>query len=325
MALRPETLTPLSHRVLSPTPTAGAAGAAGVSESRTATEARKIRRGTGAIRRFLIRWGIRGTLLAAIWGVAHYKFSTEVDQASWAVRSAIHSAIYDVQINFEGLNHLRPEDLEVLVPVEKPVWWWLVAGPTVQRAVLENSLVKDAVVSRCSPFAIKCFNVTVVERVPSALVSVRGEWSLVGDDGGIIGPISHEGRARSQLPVISGLERFESVPQLLSSKLLTILELIEGLTTRGVTTVAIISDNEVLVTLDVGKPELLFELGARERLREQLVRLGEVELQLGERYNQARRIDLSFTSQAVVSFPPSDQAAPKGQSRGQGQSTSVSR
>ncbi len=229
-------------------------------------------------------------------------FPQELDYASWSIRKSFDLAIYNVEIEFIGLSRLRNEDLEVLLPTEKPFWWWLVSAPTIEKALVGQPLVKSAVVSRCAWYSIKCFLVSVVERQPVALVSLRGGWLLVGDDGGVIGPVSDDGRARSSLPIVIGSDRFETTPQVMREKLLAVLELFIALEPNSPTTVAFSSDSEVLLGFDTNHPEVLLELGTPSRISEQLTRLAEVSAQLGERLSQAQRIDLAFQSQAVVTF-----------------------
>ncbi len=255
-------------------------------------------KGIGSIR----RWMLRTIILVSAAIVSQLYFPKEVDDVSWSIRKTIDRAVYRLDVEFLGLSRLRQEDLEVVLPVEKPFWWWLVSAPTIEKALVAQPLVKSATVSRCAWYSLKCFQIAITERQPVTLVSLQSGWWLVGDDGGVIGPVSTEGRQRSVLPIVLGSDRFETTPQVLREKLLEVLELLNLLKGNTPRTVTFSGDSEVLLGFESNHPEVLLELGVLPRVVEQLTRLAEVSAQLGERLRSVRRIDLAFQSQAVVTF-----------------------
>lgn len=254
--------------------------------------------GGGLIR----RWILRSALFGAACVVAQLYFPNEVDEISWSIRKWIGQTVYHVDVKFTGLSRLRSEDLEVLLPTEKPFWWWIVSAPTVEKDLVGQPLVKSVNIVRCSWYSLKCFEISVTERKPAALVSLQTGWWLVGDDGGAIGPVSDEGRANSELPAVLGGERFETTPQVLRERVMTVLDLLAALGSGAPKSIRFSSDSEVLLDYGANLPEVLLELGMPAWISEQLTRLAEVRAQLGERFNEVKRIDLAFQSQAVVTF-----------------------
>jgi len=282
------------------------------SQQQAKLRTRRARRsGGGSIRRLFLL----GVVLIALVAAIKVKFPVQLDAASWMVRKTINAQIYSMTFKFTGLERLRAEDLEVIMPTAKPFWWWLSSGPTVESSLLQNPLVKQASFSRCTWYSVKCFTVKIIERAPSAIISLQERFWLVGEDGGVIGPVSKSGVTGSLLPTISGLERFEATPQILRDRLLLVLQLFSslkkpstGVAIHPVKTVAFFGDSDVLVTRATETeapdyvPEVVFALVPPEHIGEQVERLAEVEAQLGSKLLTVQRIDLAFQSQAVITF-----------------------
>ena len=231
-----------------------------------------------------------------------WQFPTEVDNASWAVRSFIHRNVYKIQTSFVGLERLKGEDLEVLLPTDKPFWWWLISAPSIERGLVANPIVKSAAIERCEWYALRCFKINIVERYATALFSLPGGWWLLGDDGVMIGQITADGKARSELPTIEGGARFSATPGVMRERILSVLALLSVFNDRDIKSITFSSDTEIILSFTDRSYEVLFELGTPDRVKEQIARLAEVKSQLGERIKDVSRIDLAFNSQAVVRF-----------------------
>ena len=162
-------------------------------------------------------------LFGAYSALVHY-YPDFPAEARWRTLNLYREVWLRKELQYLGLSLLRPEDLEVELPVDHSFLWWHFNHSLVKASLSANPLVQSGEVERCSRFALRCFRLTVQERAAGFVAEVNGREWVLGVDGAFLAPVP-VGRRGDDLPgvvYLAGLDSIASSPDAVRAQLAVI-------------------------------------------------------------------------------------------------------
>ena len=239
-----------------------------------------------------------------------------VQNSAKSISTRARNYFYEKKVNFEGTVRLSPKDLVATLPVDKSVIWWLANQETVEKKLLENSMIDQVDVSHCGYTSWGCFNIKITERKPEYVALLGNKPWLIGRDGGFIAPLDSFNSASiasmkmttedlNDAVFINGLLEKPYSPDVLEVKinfLSQAISLIQKKMKLKVREIEVNSDSEISVKFKNYEfpSKFTFSDASLSKIEDQTLRLKKIILEYGERASEIREVDLAFDHIAVV-------------------------
>ncbi len=237
----------------------------------------------------------------------------------------VNHLLLDKNVSYEGLSYVRSEEIEVLLPMEKSIPWWLFNKSQIETGLLRHSLVKKALLETCDTFAIAewgCFKVLIQERHPAYAALIEDEVWILGEDGGLLFPVSREQFDSQPLTKILSKNLARDVSSDVNLKILQVAgsspDLIHARLSYTRRALEIIEENsgleaamarcshqgEIRIRFDNYPFEVLFDYSedAPKTLALEAQRLAALLKEFGARAQTIELIDLAYNKLAIVRF-----------------------
>ena len=270
------------------------------------------------------------TALVAI-GYSVKTYHKEIYDFGLTLGDEIVALNYDKQIDYSGIHLLVESELAPLIPREKSVWWWLFNPESIEAAVSRSPFISEVSVEPCSSFLFDswgCFSISVVERVPSFIAEIEGDYWVVGQDGGFIAPapkkisidqyLSSLESKFGKLRVVRGLSAVRSSPDLVQARFTyarQAMDLIEQVSTHALEWGELRPNGEFAAKLSNWNLIANFDYDPdrADGLRQESERLKVLLEQFEGREHRIREIDLAFQKSAIVKLHEEETPQPKAQ------------
>lgn len=233
--------------------------------------------------------------------------------------------LYDKKVQFTGLSLVAEEELNRLLPMQNSVPWWLLSRESVETILLRHSLVKKAELRTCDRFAVTnwgCFVLDIEERRPAYAALIEDEVWILGQDGGLLFPVSREKFEKESLNEILSrhlarrvvgdqalkmLQIAGSSPDLIHARLeytRRAVEIIERHSGLEVALARCAHDGEIRARFEGYPFEVLFDykVDAPKTLTTESERLASLIKEFGARVQTIELIDLAYNKLAIVRF-----------------------
>ncbi|MCB0309891.1 MAG: hypothetical protein KDD42_01570 [Bdellovibrionales bacterium] len=261
---------------------------------------------------------IRKVLLFAVFAAfLHflYLYSSTLQNAVAGVSRRLSGVLNQRELRFAGLNFLHEKDLNLQRYSAKSNFWWLFNKEQLATDLRQHPLISEVQVSTCGSFGWGCFLISVTERKPAMFVMIGEELWMVGDDNGLIMPVTRGdsnglmGRLmvkyRIDGPIVEGILPSSGAPDVLAPRLKYVRGLIDTIETSTglkIDRVHLDSNGETAVFFRGLELEATFGLAKQDpnALATQARRLKAILDEFRGRHQLLKSVDLAFGTQAVV-------------------------
>lgn len=235
------------------------------------------------------------------------------------VAQSYEDALIRKKISIEGVNVLRSDRIQEVLPNDRSILWWNLNRSTIEALLEKNPYIQNAEVRSCSTvlFDWGCFVVSIEERLPAYLSLYGNNAVLLGEDGATIRTVDAQNledtlrrllKPTAQPPkVLVGLLTPGASTDVTEARfryLKSSINTIEDSATLRVERAELLQNGELSVRVS-GKPfAVTFDDTSRdgERLKDEVKRLEKLLVELRGREDQVEKVDLAFNKMAVVSF-----------------------
>ena len=247
----------------------------------------------------------------------------------------LETILYQKNVQFKNLSLVRDSELSPLLPQDKSVPWWLFNKQEVETQLLRHSLVRKATVRTCDRLAITnwgCFAIDIEERQPAFAALIEDEVWILGQDGGLLFPVSHREFEQESLKKILSkhlardmsadvrlkiLQVAGKSPDLIHARLSytrKALEIIEQESKLEVAMARCSKHGEIRANFEGYPFEVIFDYAENspDTLATEATRLAALVAEFGQRAQAIKLIDLAYNKLAVVRFNDSEQKAREG-------------
>lgn len=239
--------------------------------------------------------------------------------------SEVEHVVFDKRVAYTGLSYIRPEEIEVLLPMERSVPWWIFNKEQIETTLLRHSLVRKATLKTCDKLAVTdwgCFSIDVQERHPMFAALIDDEVWILGEDGGLLFPIPRDQFDTQPLAKILSKNLAREVPSSISLKILQVagsspdliharlsytrraVEIIEEHSRLEVAMARCSHQGEIRARFEGYPFEVIFDYAedAPKTLTVEAQRLSALVMEFGQRAQTIELIDLAYNKLAIVRF-----------------------
>lgn len=234
--------------------------------------------------------------------------STELPVVAKFVKNYGSKLKVEKQIKISGLQRLKISDLALQDFESKTLWWWYWNKSFIKTRLLENTWLESADIKPCGWLSPNCLQVSLKERVPSAVINLNHSNWIVDNDGSFIQPISS--KVKHSLPILEGFDTQGGFSEDLRARLrytLNAIGAIQHASRMEISKAKLEPNGELKVVFQNLEPEVTFGLSneGTESLELQAKRLALILTSMHNMGNnnpiiQVSQIDLAYNNLAVV-------------------------
>lgn len=247
-----------------------------------------------------------------------------------------------LELRVEGIEKLRRDEFEALVPEGKNYYWWWSNQSLLIANLKQHPLIEDVKFESCEVGEpLRCFALKIKERVPT--LWVKADWEnntetrfLIADDGAVLSILSTEKKmeavsrfdrkllARFSSEILTGLPVLDArnlanisdASQQLFKRAVRLVSIIENESNAEVYELRFLGDHEVEVEFDSQPFKVIFNIEANHaldsRIRAQILRLDKILSATPQISSRALSINLGLEKEAFAVLSKGDSKAKNG-------------
>ena len=241
-----------------------------------------------------------------------------------------------LDLRFEGVENLRRDELEALIPAGQSYYWWWSNQNLIIATLKQHPLIEDVAFESCEgEELLRCFVLRIKERIPA--LWVKADWEsatetrfLIADDGAVLSILNTDKKMEAVsrfdrkllarfssetltgLPVLDArnLANISDASQQLFNRAVKLVSIIEKESHAQVYELRFLGDHEVEVEFDSQPFKVIFNIEASDalesRIGAQVLRLDKILSTTPQLSSRALSINLGLEKEAFAVLSKGD-------------------